>query len=343
VTIVPVGAVFAGAASYEQTLYTNAGVQQLPIMLTSLDPVTLQPLPQVGAAQTVRPGASLSVAVTSSNPSVIAITTPTVQFSAQTQPNSNPDQTAGIQPVASGTAIVTLAALPGNPTPASQNQIVFTVAEPELSMPALTLGRDLQAPVQIKLGSTVSPPATDVAISVYANFGVQLGANPGDTGVSSLSVTIPAGQRMSNPFYVQGLYAGSGQLNYGGGSFPNFSTPVTVTQTAFVIQEAANGQGLNLAVGASSTLTIVPALSPPFNGVTGPLSIRGGASPILVAATSADPSVAASSPAQVTFNPGDQQQTVSVQGLASGTTSITLLGTNYDFSQPQAAIQVVVK
>ena len=148
---------------------------------------------------------------------------------------------------------------------------------------------------------------------------------------------------MSNPFYVQGLYAGSGQLNYGGGSFPNFSTTVTVTQTAFVIQEAANGQALDLAVGANSNLTIVPALSPPFNGVPGPLSIRGGASPILIAVTPADPSVAASSPAQVTFNPGDQQQTVSVQGLSSGTTTIKLLGTNYDFSQPQASIQVVVK
>jgi hypothetical protein len=343
VTIVPVGAVFASVANYEQTLFTNAGVQQLPITLTPLDPVALQPLPQAGPAQTVRPGASLSVAVTSSDPTVIAITTPTVQFSAQPPANGSTGQTAGIQPVASGTAIVTLAALPGNPTPASQNQIVFTVAEPELSIPALTLGRDLQAPVQIKLGSTVSMPTTDVAISVNANYGVQLGANPGDTGQSSLSVTIPAGQRMSNPFYVQGLYAGSGQLNYGGGSFPNFSTTVTVTQTAFVIQEAANGQALDLAVGANSNLTIVPALSPPFNGVPGPLSIRGGASPILIAVTPADPSVAASSPAQVTFNPGDQQQTVSVQGLSSGTTTIKLLGTNYDFSQPQASIQVVVK
>jgi hypothetical protein len=73
------------------------------ITLTPLDPVTLQLLPQVGPAQTVRPGVSLSVAV--------------VQFSAQPPANSNPGQTAGIQPVASGTAIVTLPALPGNPTP----------------------------------------------------------------------------------------------------------------------------------------------------------------------------------------------------------------------------------
>jgi hypothetical protein len=53
--------------------------------------------------------------------------------------------------------------------------------------------------------------------------------------------------------------------------------------------------------------------------------------------------VAASSPAQVTFNPGDQQQTVSVQGLSAGTATISLLGTIYDSSQPQSSIQVVVK
>jgi hypothetical protein len=119
--------------------------------------------------------------------------------------------------------------------------------------------------------------------------------------------------------------------------------PVTVTQTAFVIQEAANGQALDLAVGAQANLTIVPTLSPPVNGASGPLSIRAGANPIMLAVASADPAGAAPSAAQVTFNPGDLQQTVSVQGLSAGTVTITLLGTIYDFSQPQSSIPVVVK
>jgi hypothetical protein len=87
--------------------------------------VSLQP----GTPQYLRPGANLSVAVTSSDPKVLAITTPVVAV----PPAGGPGPTTGIQPVAAGTAIVTLGTLAGNPAPASQNQIVFTVSEPAVS------------------------------------------------------------------------------------------------------------------------------------------------------------------------------------------------------------------
>jgi len=127
VHLVPTGPVFTGPLNYEQNLFTNSGVQQISVALAPLDPVSLQP----GTPQTLRPGASLSVAVSTSDPGVVGISTPTVQFSLQ--PDGNSQTAAGIQPVATGTAIVTLGPLSGNPTPASQNQIVFTVSEPAVS------------------------------------------------------------------------------------------------------------------------------------------------------------------------------------------------------------------
>ena len=249
----------------------------------------------------------------------------------------------GIQPVAAGTAIVTLGPLPGNPAPSSGNQIVFNVTEAALSIVPFTLGRDLEAPVQLRLGSTVQNPVADVPITVYGGYPIAVALNSGDAGQNSIVATIPAGQRASKPFYVQGVSTGSASLNYGGGNLQNLSTPVTVAQTAFVIKEAKGGQSINLSVGAAAKLTILPAVSPPSSAAAGPLTIRPGASPIMVAVASTNPGIVTVSPSQVSLNSGDQQTTVSVQGLAAGTATVKLLGTGYDFSQPQSSIQLVVK
>jgi hypothetical protein len=335
-TLAPSAAIFGYNPPSEISVLTSAGILQQFIALVPIDPVSLQP----GQSESPRPGANISVAVTSSNPQVVAVTTPTVQIPVQ-QPNG-PLSFAGIQPLAAGSAVVTLGPLAGGPIPASGNQIVYTVSEPQLFIAPITLGVDLEVPVQIKLGSSAATPKADVSITISGNGPFQL-ANATGNGQPSLTVTIPAGQRVSNTFYVQGLYPGQGALSYGGGSFPNFNSLVTITQTAFVIQEAANGQTLDLSVGAKSNLTIVPALSPTTTAASGPLSIRGGANPIQVAVASTVPSIASVTPAQVTFNPGDQQAIASAQGLSSGTTVIKLLGTPYDFSQPQSSISVVVK
>src|SRR5579864_143929 len=117
-------------------------------------------------------------------------------------------------------------------------------------------------------------PAADVPITLYGYYPIAVALNSGDVGQNSIVATIPAGQRASKPFYVQGLSTGTASLNYSGGTFPSFSTPVAVTQTGFVIKEAAGGQSLNIGVGATAKLTILPAVSPPSSSAAGPLSIR---------------------------------------------------------------------
>jgi hypothetical protein len=56
-----------------------------------------------------RPGANLSVAKTSSSANILAITTPALQFPVQLQTATG--VSAGVQPIAAGTAVVT----PGQP------------------------------------------------------------------------------------------------------------------------------------------------------------------------------------------------------------------------------------
>jgi len=118
---------------------------------------------------------------------------------------------------------------------------------------------------------------------------------------------------------------------------------VTITQTAFVIQEATKAQPIDISKGGTAKLTAVPTLSPPSAVASGPLSIRPGASPIVIAVASTNPSVATTNPSQVTFHGGDQKQTFNVQGVSAGNATVKLLGIAYDFGQPQASIQVVVK
>jgi len=338
VILTPVGAIFGNQP--EQNALTNAGVLEESIGLAPLDPVTLQPINlQPGQTQSPRPGANFSAAVTSSNPQIIAVTTPTVQLAPVAQ--GAPAPSAGVQPIAVGTAVVSLSALAGNPLPASENQIVFNVTQPELSVPAVTVGRDLAVPAQITLSSSAVNTSAETVLSVSVSSSAQLAANPGDIGQNSISVTIPAGQAMSKPFYIQGLSTGPATLSYGGGAFQNYTTSVTVTNTAFIIKEAANGEPLTINDDASANLTVVPSLSPETTTASGPLSIRGGISPITVAIASTDPVVVTVTP-QVVFNPGDQSQVFGVHGSSPGHATVELLGTNYDFSQPQASIQVVV-
>ncbi|HLK17412.1 MAG TPA: hypothetical protein VKT81_00610, partial [Bryobacteraceae bacterium] len=312
-------------------------VVQQSINLVALDPGTLRP---GNTPQSPRPGANLAATVTSSDPKVMAVTTPSVPIPIPQFGNSSP--VIGVQPVSQGTAIVTIS-LAGNPPPEYDNQILFDVTEPALTIPAITIGQDLQAPAQISLGSAIATPAADLKISVYGGTN-SLSNDPAAVGQGSIQVIIPAGKRISNPFYVQGMSPGTSALNYSVlGSSESYSTPVVVTQTAFVIQEAANGP-LNLSAGTTSSLTVVPTLSPPLSGAPAvSWTIRPGAQPITISIASSNTAVATTSPAQVTFKPGDQKQTFTVQGLAAGTTTIQLLGFNYDFSQPQSSIAVTVK
>ena len=337
VTLTPAGAAFQDQP-LELGALTNSGVLQQAVYLASLDPVTLQP----GQGQSPRPGTNLSVTVTSSNPKILQITTPTAQFPPPALENPAAPY-AGIQPVAPGSAIVSLGAVAGNPIPASGNQIVFSVTEPQLSIFPFTLGVDLQTPVQLTLANSAVNKSADTIISVGAQYPIQLSLNPTNPGQGSIAVTVPAGQTLSKPFYVQALGGGTGELSYGGGTFPNYVTSVTVTQTAFVIQEAATGQPIGLTTGGTANLTIVPALSSPSTTASGQLSIRPGAKPILIAVASTNPSVATTNPSQVTFNPGDQRHTFSVEGVSAGNATVKLLGVTYDFGLPQASIQVVVK
>jgi hypothetical protein len=99
--------------------------------------------------------------------------------------------TAGIQAVAAGTATVTLGPIEGNPAASVGTEIIFNVTEAKLSILPFTLGRDLEAPVQLRLGSSVQVPTADVPITVYGYYPVTVALNSGDVGQNSIVATNP--------------------------------------------------------------------------------------------------------------------------------------------------------
>jgi hypothetical protein len=336
ITLVPAAAVFQ-TASTQQTIYTNSAVQRLPVALAPLDPATLRPqTPQIP-----RLGANLSISVTSSDPKVLAVNTPTLQFPVDPQQQQ---QTALVQPAGVGTAILSLGPLPGGVMPASGSQIVFTVAEPDLFIPNFSLGRDLQVPLQVTLGSRLPTPTSDVTINVSQFGGVNLSNDPTLFSFNqTIPVVIPAGQRASRPFYAQGSFTGPTSLNISGAGYTTSQSTVTVTQTAFVFQEASQAQPIPISSGATTTFNVLPVLSPLGTPALAPMTIRAGAPPINVNVTSSNPAVLSVSTPQITLRPGDQRAAVTVRAVGSGRATLTLSGAIYDFSTAQSSLDVSVK
>jgi hypothetical protein len=117
IQLVPSAAVFQ---TTQTQVALNSGAQRFPVSLVPLDPNTL--IPQLFSSSTLRAGAVLSVSLTSSDPKVLTVATPSIQFSM-----AQPSPMAQIQPVSAGTAIVSLGLLPGGVAPASGSQLVINV------------------------------------------------------------------------------------------------------------------------------------------------------------------------------------------------------------------------
>jgi hypothetical protein len=118
VQLVPSAAVFQSAQT--QNVTVGSAAQRLSVVIVTLD-ASSQPS-QFYQQTTPRAGANLSVSVTSSDPKVLSVATPSLQFSV-----AQPSPAAQVQPLSAGTAILSLGLLPGGVAPVSGNQIVFNV------------------------------------------------------------------------------------------------------------------------------------------------------------------------------------------------------------------------
>jgi hypothetical protein len=341
ITLVPSAAVFGGvtSTSTQYNILSNAVLQQPYVYLTPLNPVTFQPTSYY-SGQLPRPGANIAVSVTSSNPGALAVDTPTLNL-AVANPANPPNFIASLQPLAAGTAIVSLGQYPTAGTPAYGAEAVYNLSAPNLILPGFSIGQDLAGPAQVTLGSAAATPTSSLAINLSSYGEIGFSTTASGPSTSPLTIAIPAGQRVSPPFYVLGTGLGVAQVNYYGNS-TSYSTSGYVVPTAFVFEQASEPQPLTLTAGSTGTFTVIPEVEPPTAAALSPLSIRAGVT-VSIAVISSNPAVLNVTSPRVFLNGGDHQVSVSVTAVSPGTATLTLSGLTYDFSQPQATLSVTVK
>jgi hypothetical protein len=339
VNLAPIAAMFTNLSA-TQTLYTNSAAQTIGVMIGPLN----SNLTLAGSYQGPRPGVDFTVGIRSSDTAVMSPTVTSLRFTDGNQ------QQIQVRPIGAGTAILSLDKLPNGVVPAAGGQIVFNVTEPDLYVPNISLGRDLQAPLQVKLADRLSPPATDVTLTIYTDYSfyVALSNDPavaGNTSSQSISVVLPAGQRLSRPFYVQasGQNISSG-LRVTGGTYTPSTSTVAVAATAFVFREAAQPQPVNVATGSTAAFTVTPTLASQGATLPAGTTIRAGATPIPITVTSSAPGVVSVTPATITLRPGDAQATVNARGVTAGRATLTLGGpVAYQFNAAQSTLDVQVR
>jgi hypothetical protein len=135
-------------------------------------------------------------------------------------------------------------------------------------------------------------------------------------------VTIPAGQRLSSNFLVQGLgTTGTASIAIsGGGVYQGITTQVTLVEPSFIFAPTT----LSMAPNSTAIVTLTPGIASATLAPT--LAV-----PIAIATSNA--SIATASPAQIVFPPapGATGATFTIVSHTAGTATFSLSGSNYDF------------
>lgn len=231
--------------------------------------------------------------ITTSDATVVSLNSSTVTFPAPSASGKG-NVNVSVQPLATGTAHLSLGTLQGGGTPASGGALVINVAQPAISIPSFTIGAGLEAPLEVMLGSNQQAPASNLSVGLQVDSsGGQLGFSSTPTGAPQsgfFNASIPAGQYLSTPFYVQGTTAGTAQIQLNS-NYASWTAEVTVSKTALIFKKAAQSSTATVPNGTTANFTVMPGLSPLATPVLMPLAIASNSNPVMVTVTSSNPSV----------------------------------------------------
>jgi hypothetical protein len=287
-----------------------------------LDPATLN----VTAFQAVRAGLSVTVPVTSSNPSIGTV-------AAVTFNGGDSFKDTAFHPLADGSTLLTVDVPAGFDTPSNSRQFTATVSDPTFSIGDQTIGKDLQLQVSMSLGApapaggvTVTLASSDPARILLANTGTAAGA-------SSITVTVPQGQSFGS-FFVQALDStGSATVTASASQFATDTSTMTLVPSGFV--NTSPGGNFSTTTGAGNVLfRVQPARLDPFSlNVAAFQAVRGGLAPVAVPVTSSNTAVGVITISPVTFAGGDSFKDTAFDPVTSGTSTLTV-GVPPGFSTP---------
>jgi hypothetical protein len=199
--------------------------------------------------QSIRGGFTVSVPVTSSNPSV-GVLVPSSVTIAGGQSSGQTD----FDPVGAGSTTLTAGVPADFGAPASGRQITATVST-ALIVESPTIGRDLQEQITVQLAPAPAAPTT---ITVTSNDPTRLLLATSSTAAGQASVTLSVAAGSTAPstlLYFHALDgAGTATVNFAAPGYPAAQSTVTLTPSGFVfdassaINTVVSPLALNLAI-----------------------------------------------------------------------------------------------
>jgi hypothetical protein len=330
VTVDPSGIVFyngSNTSTLATTTYAPATAMTLATAI--LDPSSLAVLNYNGQPN---PGTTLSIPVTSSNPSIGTVTSPVV-FSS----GSNGRSATTFQPVAAGTTTIALGAQPSGYTATSSAGYLSgtaTVTAPNVSVTSVTTGVGLYATSSVCLGAT--PPSAVTITLTSASPSVALlstsASTVGSASISFSNVTTTA----CMTFYVQGQSVGTAAINVAATGYNGYAT-ATVDPSGFGFASAPTFSTTTFS--GNRTLTVYTLVLNPgsLTEYNYNLPLNPGTGPFTVPVTSSNTSAGTITASPVTFSAGGSSAQTAFQPVAAGTATIAIGAQPTGFSTPSAA------
>lgn len=258
-----------------------------------------------------RPGFNgVEMKVSSSNSAVLTVQPAQILWQAGAK-----EFNVNLQAVAAGTATLNFSVPPPFFAPAAV-RVQVNAATFDVFLGS-TIGKDLQKRFAL---STVNA-GTKVTVTSSDPSRVLISSSPLSPGQASLDLTL-----QPLVFYVQALAdTGTANVTVSATGYANAEGLITLSRTAVVLRAAAP-LPQNLTPLSGPIPFQAELLAAPVNGIPASpnYSLRGGAPALQVLATLSDSSVGTLTPAQLTFNPGDDTRNFTFQAAAPGTALLSL-------------------
>jgi len=291
-----------------------------------LNPTTLA----VQSFQNVRTGFSVSVAVTSSDPTIGSIVTSPIAFTADTD-------TAPVKfhPLTAGSTSLAITAPVGFSTPTGGNatSIAANVTAPTLSLNvAANIGQNLQVDNQsVSLGA--APPNSETLTLTSSSANVLLANSPAGPFSQSISLSLTKGSFSVPVFSVEGLSSiGSAQLTAQAPGYTDGVSVINLTPSGIVW---GTGNFNTTSFSPDATLTLfVAQLNPNNLNFQSFQNLRTGLS-VNVVVTSSDTTVGTITN-QASFSGDTSSSSASFHAIAAGTTNL-LISTPSGFTTPNSS------
>jgi hypothetical protein len=280
----------------------------------------------------LRPGVTASVPVAVSDPAVLTVSPEQGTFTSAAN-----TQSFRVHPVALGKASVTVGVPDGYATPAAGRVGTYNVVNPVVPADCgvTTIGRNTQS---------------------YCNFspreGTVFSASSSDPSrlLVSLSATSAGGAEVHGTYsngtilYFQALgSSGMATITYKAEGYQDYPVKLTLLPSAFTLTQLT-GILPSRTLAAGTARDFVVDLRTVSGDELGSysLSLRGGMDPVTVNLSVSDSTVLHLAPSTVTFSPGDSQQTVRLEALAAGSSTVSIAAPPGFESPPVSSVTLTV-